>query len=729
VTIDFRALIQQPALQALGWTLLHFLWQGAALGFVAFLLLRTAWPARASARYAIGVATLAFMLASCAATFITLSRAATPPASRVMQSVIPASSIQGATVTGLLIADLHANPTARSLFIPPPGDATPLRPQPLGPVPLFLIVAAWSLGVLILSFRLVGGWMLARRLARHAIDTASPALEASARDIAERLRLQRAVEIVESAAVAVPTLIGWVKPVVLFPASALAGLSPEQLQAILAHELAHVRRHDYLINLLQSVVETLLFYHPAVWWVSARVREEREHCCDDLAVDVCGDRFVYASALAELTTIAGQRGFALAATDGSLLARVRRILGGQQPVHETPPVWTALAMLAVVVGSAGALAASNDEPKRAHDIELQRSMATDQVLPPPPPPAPPSSWFDLPPVPPTPPPPALAPESAFPPLSPAPPPPQVPALSWIAPPAPLAPPAPSAWPAPPAPPLAPPAAVWPPERVLEVMEPPPAPPPPPSPLAVPPVPPLPPAPADQTGTKGNFVWTSSGYDQRRTLTPIMQTDPVSLEVAVAVLEATTTVNSSHDRGNILIDLAQRGGVTPPTSAAFMDLVRAMPSSYEQRRVLTAVAGQHPPGTVAAEAVKVAGAMKSSQHQAETLLEFIEGGGLTDPSADAFFASAAAISSSYDLGRVLKAVAAQPRISDRLVEGVVKTAASISSSHDRASVLVELANRQPVLGPARDLYEAAARDISSSWDQNRALAALARAERR
>ena len=147
------------------------------------------------------------------------------------------------------------------------------------------------------------------------------------------------VEILESAAVAVPTLVGWVKPVVLLPAAALAGLTAVQLEAILAHELAHVRRHDYLVNLLQSIVETLLFYHPAVWWVSAEVRAEREHCCDDLAIAVCGDRLVYVSALAELTSIERQV-FALAATDGSLLTRVRRILGQPAPARrELPPSW------------------------------------------------------------------------------------------------------------------------------------------------------------------------------------------------------------------------------------------------------------------------------------------------------------------------------------------------------------------------------------------------------
>jgi hypothetical protein len=221
----------------------------------------------------------------------------------------------------------------------------------------------------------------------------------------------------------------------------------------------------------------------------------------------------------------------------------------------------------------------------------------------------------------------------------------------------------------------------------------------------------------------------SDYDQRRTLSAVMQTGPVSPEVAGAALEATATVNSSHDRANILIGLAQGGGVTSSNSAVFMDLVRAMPSSYDQRRVLTAVAGQQLPGSVAADAVKVAGAMKNSNDQAETLLGFIERGGLTDSSADSFFASAAEISSSHDLGRVLKAVAAQPQISDRLAQGVLKTAGSISRSYDRSSVMVELATRHPLSRAARDLYLAAAQDISSLSDQNRALAALARAERR
>ena len=114
--------------------------------------------------------------------------------------------------------------------------------------------------------------------------------------LAERLALRRFVNVVESAGVAVPIMVGWLKPVIVLPTSVISGFTPEQVEALIVHELAHIRRNDYLVNLLQAAVETVLFYHPAVWWVSGRIRAEREHCCDDLAVTVC-DRLVYARTL------------------------------------------------------------------------------------------------------------------------------------------------------------------------------------------------------------------------------------------------------------------------------------------------------------------------------------------------------------------------------------------------------------------------------------------------
>ena len=119
-------------------------------------------------------------------------------------------------------------------------------------------------------------------------EAVSPWQSASER-LAARLRLDVAFRVVETGLVDAPSVIGWIRPVILLPVAVLTNLAPVQIEAILAHELAHIRRRDYAVNLLQTVAETLLFYHPGVWWVSARVREEREHCCDDVAVEVCGE--------------------------------------------------------------------------------------------------------------------------------------------------------------------------------------------------------------------------------------------------------------------------------------------------------------------------------------------------------------------------------------------------------------------------------------------------------
>jgi len=338
-------LMQQPSIAALAWALIHFLWQGALLGGAAFIILRGALPERASTRYAIGVITLAAMMLAFATTVTLLVTQQPAPVFEPRARAAATTAAESASMVQPAIANAET-------VAPEPGQRrTSWQLERVNPLLLASIVVVWTIGVLAMSIRLLGGWMVTRRLATRAATAVPPAIDAAARAIATRLRIRRAVSILESRLVAVPTLIGWVKPIVLLPAAALAGLSPDQLRAILAHELAHVRRHDYLVNLLQSLVETLLFYHPAIWWVSARIRAEREHCCDDLAVDVCGDRLVYASALAELTALGGPRSLALAATDGSLLNRVRRILGGPRSMHEPAPAWPLLAIVVVIAGA------------------------------------------------------------------------------------------------------------------------------------------------------------------------------------------------------------------------------------------------------------------------------------------------------------------------------------------------------------------------------------------
>ncbi len=290
---------------ALGWTLIHFLWQGAG---IAALLAGARYILRkssAQARYAAAMAALLLMLACAAATFLYLD-------SDDMAAPGQAQVTRTATTVGAAVASTYPQASSWRDHIP---DYFPA------------LVYIWFAGVFCLSLRSFGGWVAAQLWKRSHVRPADAFWQDRMTQLAKRLAISRTVRLWNSAVAQTPAVIGWIRPVVLLPASALSGLAPGQIEALLAHELAHIRRHDYLVNLLQTAVETLLFYHPAVWWVGHQMRAERENCCDDLAVAVCGDALVYARALTELEQIRIQAPrLAMAANDGSLLNRVRRLL-------------------------------------------------------------------------------------------------------------------------------------------------------------------------------------------------------------------------------------------------------------------------------------------------------------------------------------------------------------------------------------------------------------------
>src|SRR5207245_2728912 len=166
--------------------------------------------------------------------------------------------------------------------------------QPMG---MLWLVEAWFLGVLLLSLRTAGGLMLIERMRRKEIKAVGAELYLRCLVLQRRMGLDRVIRYCECHRLDAPAVLGWFRPVVLLPVRALTGLTEEQIEAVIAHELAHIRRFDCFVNLFQIATETLLFYHPAVWWVSQRIRAEREHCCDDEAIAICGDAVNYARAL------------------------------------------------------------------------------------------------------------------------------------------------------------------------------------------------------------------------------------------------------------------------------------------------------------------------------------------------------------------------------------------------------------------------------------------------
>jgi len=295
-------------LKAMALTLLHFLWQGAALAALAGVALAAC--KRASTRYVIAVAALAAMAVAPVATFVLVrgSSAADEAAVDVGGSVLPTAQQALAHVDHRL-----PNPPSRSSLLP----ATTL----------VWLVQIWFAGVLLFSVRTAGGLVVIARMRRLETAPVSEELLAMCRELQKKMGLTRAIRYCESLRLDAPAVAGWMRPVVFLPATALTGLSEAQLKTVIAHELAHVQRLDGLVNLLQIAVETLLFYHPGVWWMSRRIRTEREHCCDDAAIAVCGNAVEYARALTLMEEWRTAPALALAANGNPLAARVARLLG------------------------------------------------------------------------------------------------------------------------------------------------------------------------------------------------------------------------------------------------------------------------------------------------------------------------------------------------------------------------------------------------------------------
>ncbi len=293
-------------------TILHFVWQGAALAAVAAVAM--ALFRSASARYNIAVTLLVCMVAAPAITFYVLHQ---EPAAQARQlRNVSQTNVNGDAVTLTVAQDLVERATAlQQTAAPASTDYLPL------------LVEAWLIGVLLLSLRPAAGFFALRRIRRQHAKAVSARLSERCLALQDRLGISRVIRFCECVTLEAPAVIGWLCPVVYLPLSAITGLSAAQLDAVIAHELAHIKRFDAFVNLFQIAAETLLFYHPAVWWLSKRIRTERENCCDDVAVAVCGDPASYAQALANMAEWQAAPVMAMAVNSHPLAARVARILG------------------------------------------------------------------------------------------------------------------------------------------------------------------------------------------------------------------------------------------------------------------------------------------------------------------------------------------------------------------------------------------------------------------
>jgi len=334
-------IFSEDLIYALGWTVMHSLWQAMVIGLLMAVGMLFLQDKSAKARYEMAAFSLFLVFVSALTTFLVYfetAQVATDFITVNLQEESVATTIAGAA--GITTSSLEGYLEYFNQYIP-------------------MVVAVWFLGACFFLVRLMGGLTYIQRLKYTKNKPVSEEWTARLNQLCKRLRLRKTVKLVESSLATVPMVIGYLKPVILMPLGAINNLSESEVDAILAHELAHVYRNDFLINIFLSVIEVLFYFNPAVWWISANIRTERENCCDDIAIKLCGNSLAYAKALLSLQelsqTVPGYA-MAFAGPKNQLLHRIKRILSQPRTKSNMLEKFTAtcLLMVTMVLFSIGA---------------------------------------------------------------------------------------------------------------------------------------------------------------------------------------------------------------------------------------------------------------------------------------------------------------------------------------------------------------------------------------
>jgi bla regulator protein blaR1 len=330
--------LSENFVHALGWTVLHSLWQGLIIGLVLALAMMNTQAKSAEWRYRLSLGALLLMLVSSVGTFVFLLEKT--------NKTTPNDAFEALILRGPIFEN---SVLVEASFL----EKTTLFFNENAP----FIVIAWLLGVAFFSIRLIGGLLFIQQLRTQGLVFLESDWQNRVNVFKNKLKISRAVGIAESALVAVPMTLGWLKPLILLPIGTINNMTTGQVEAILAHELAHIAGHDYLLNILQSVVEIIFYFNPAVWWVSANIRAERENRCDDTAVSLSNNALTYAKALLSIQEMqrpdARLFGLTLTLADnrrkGFLLKRIKRILNQPHNRSHIMEKLTATGLLLAVV--------------------------------------------------------------------------------------------------------------------------------------------------------------------------------------------------------------------------------------------------------------------------------------------------------------------------------------------------------------------------------------------
>jgi len=371
--------ISEEFLYGIGWTIFHSLWIGALISLLLFIALNILRGNSAKLRYNVSLGALISMVIILTVVFIhTLNTAEVNTLSRSSQSIY----------------------TTREAALFLPGSegiykTTDVRNEISHSIISFLnhnydkVTLFWLAGILFMAFRFTGGLVYSRRLRKRYNRKSISRFLTITDKLKNKLGIRRKVEVIESLISKVPITTGFLKPVILLPIGALSGIPYNQLEAIIAHELAHIKRNDYLVNIIQSLIEIILFYHPAVWWMSSMIRTEREIACDEIALELSDKKLTYIKALLSISNLKSEKTVSAVAFTGNrnnLLNRIIKITKMKEPKLNSTDKWSSALMSLIII--AGVLVLSGftsrtgieHSDKQVANISESINPITDQGL-------------------------------------------------------------------------------------------------------------------------------------------------------------------------------------------------------------------------------------------------------------------------------------------------------------------------------------------------------------
>lgn len=317
-----------------GWTLIHSLWHGAVISLITLLILYFMRNQRSSVRYNFTVLSMLIIVLLSIWTFISFYGH--------YSSLVSSgnSSLSGTSDQGMFnLYDIL-------WFNLLPGILKANLIYFTEHLPLFIVL--WFIAVLFLSIKYTGAYIYSQRLKHNRIKPAKAYWIDKLAFFSSKMNLKKRIQLLESALVKVPVVIGYFKPVIIVPLGLFSGIPQQQIEAILIHELAHIKRNDYLVKLLQTIVEILFFFNPFIWWISSIINKEREHCCDDLAISITKDNISFVRALAGLCELeAGGTSAALAfgKSNNQIIKRMERVMNKNENKNNLSHFTIALVIL------------------------------------------------------------------------------------------------------------------------------------------------------------------------------------------------------------------------------------------------------------------------------------------------------------------------------------------------------------------------------------------------